>query len=100
VYPPSPRVSRLLRRSCQPSLVSTASANGRTHVCALLIAALVGCGTPTKEEEMQTGQAALVDEATELQHCFNTNGYASDKCADQRKAYEGDLAKFRSTYAK
>ena len=73
---------------------------GRMHVCALLIAALVGCGSPTKEEEMQAAQAALMDEATEVQHCFNTNGYASDKCVSQRKAYESDLAKFRSTYAK
>jgi hypothetical protein len=73
---------------------------GRMRVCALLIAALVGCGSPTKEEEMQAAQASLMDEATELQHCFSTSGYASEKCAAQRKAYETDLAKFRSTYAK
>jgi hypothetical protein len=74
--------------------------SGRMWASALLISALVSCGSPTKEEEMQAAQAALMDEATELQHCFSTNGYASEKCAAQRKVYESDLAKFRSTYAK
>jgi hypothetical protein len=48
---------------------------------ALLISALVSCGSPTKEEEMQAAQAALMDEGTELQQCFKANGYGSEKCA-------------------
>jgi hypothetical protein len=39
-------------------------------------------------------------EAMDWQRCQNANGYSSEKCASQRKAYESDLAAFKAKYSK
>jgi hypothetical protein len=71
---------------------------GRAGICVLLISALVGCGSPTKQEEMTAAQHALVDEATALQRCYIDNGYSVEQCGSRRKAYESNLAAFRAKY--
>jgi hypothetical protein len=97
VYPPSPlHISEPQRRGHRPALVSTVP----LAACAVLIAALVGCGSSSRQEEMQASQASLTHEAMDLQRCFNANGYSSQQCADQRKTYESDLAAFKAEYAK
>jgi hypothetical protein len=68
--------------------------------CAALVAGLIGCGSGTKQEQMQGAQDALIKEAMALQRCETINGYSSERCADQRAAYESDLAAFRAKYGK
>jgi hypothetical protein len=69
-------------------------------IFSLLLVVLVGCSSPTPQEKMQDAQHDLVSEAMDVQRCESANGYASEKCASQRKAYEDDLARFRATYGK
>ena len=66
----------------------------------LLVVALAGCSSPTTQQKMQDAQQNLVSEAMDVQHCESSSGYAFEKCASQRKAYEADLATFRATYGK
>ena len=69
-------------------------------VCALLIAGLVGCGSLTKQQQMQAAQDALVSEAMALQRCERTNGYSSQRCVAPRESYESHLAAFKAKYGK
>ena len=64
--------------------------------CGLLLAVLVGCTTP--EQKMPAAFQALTDEALALQRCMTEHGYTSEACAEQRKAYESDVAAFKAQY--
>jgi len=66
----------------------------------LLIASLVGCHSPTPQEQMQTAQSNLISEAVALQRCEADNGFASQRCADERATYNRDLAAFRAKYGR
>src|SRR5262249_15336798 len=70
------------------------------RACALLMMALVSCSAPTKQERMQAAQAALIEEAMDLQRCMNANGYSSDRCISQRDTYERHVAAFRAGIGK
>jgi hypothetical protein len=72
----------------------------RRPVFGLLMVVLVGCSSPTMQEKMQDAQHDLLSEAMDVQRCESANGYSSEKCASQRKAYEDDLSRFRATYGK
>ena len=76
----------------------TAGSSGHAGICVLLLSALVGCGSPSKQEEMMAAQHALVDEAMALQRCYSDNGYSPEKCDSRRNAYESNLAAFRAKY--
>ena len=62
----------------------------------LLVVGLAGCRNPTKLEQMQDAQDALLKEAIALQQCERANGYGSDECASQRAAYQNHLSAFRA----
>jgi len=66
----------------------------------LLIVGLVGCSSPTKEQQMRAARDSLVSEEMDLQQCENTKGYSSEQCAARRETYEGHLAAFRATYGR
>ena len=72
----------------------------RWVVCGLLISGVVGCHSATKQEQMQAAQNDLLKEAMALQQCELGSGFASDRCADQRAAYNRDLAAFRTKYGR
>ena len=78
----------------------TATIDSTSVRCANEVVVLVGCSSPTTQGKMQEAQHDLISEAMDYQHCQSANGYAFEKCDSQRKAYEGDLAKFRATYGK
>jgi hypothetical protein len=68
----------------------------RMHLGIWLVVGLAGCHTPTKLEQMQNTQDALLKEALALQQCEHANGYGSDQCASQRAAYQNHLSAFRA----
>lgn len=70
------------------------------QVTALLIIGLAGCGSPTKQDELQAKQDALLKEAMALQQCESTKGYSSPDCAARRSTYESHLAAFKATYGR
>jgi hypothetical protein len=72
----------------------------RICACVLLAVGLIGCGSPTKQQQLQASQDALVNEAMAVQRCEATNGYSSQQCAAQRKAYEDHLAAFKATHGR
>jgi hypothetical protein len=72
----------------------------RWAICGSLIAGMVGCHSPTKQEQMQSAQNDLVKEAMALQQCQADNGYASERCASQRSTYDHDVAAFRAKYGR
>ena len=74
--------------------------NRALPIYGLLMTVLVGCSSPTEVEKMQEAQHALLTDAMDLQRCESANGYWSEKCTGQRKAYESDLAAFKATYSK
>jgi len=49
---------------------------------------------------MQAAQNNLISDAVALQRCETNNGYSFDQCADQRTAYDLDLAAFRAKYGR
>jgi len=67
---------------------------------ALIVAVVVGCHSATPVEQMGAAQNDLYGEAMALSQCESTNGYSSKRCADQRAAYDRDLAAFKSKYGK
>jgi hypothetical protein len=72
----------------------------RLLACALLTIGLVGCGSATKQQQLQSSHDALVSEAMALQRCEATNGYSSEECIAQRRVYEDHLATFKATYGR
>ena len=63
---------------------------------ALLAVGLAGRHNPTKIEQMQDAQDALLKEAIALQQCERLNSYGSDPCAPQRAAYQNHLSALRA----
>ena len=67
-----------------------------------MVAGLVGCHgqAKTSQDELQAAQSALMGELMTLQQCELQNGLSSGQCADERAAYERDLAAFQAKYTK
>ena len=65
-----------------------------------IFANVVACHSPTKQEQMQAAQDDLIKEAVALQRCEASNGYSSQQCAEQRAAYNQDIAAFRAKYGR
>ena len=72
----------------------------RLAVCVALAIGAAGCHGPTPQEQMQAAQNALISEAMAVQQCEAAHGYRSDRCADQRAAYDRELAAFRAKYGR
>jgi hypothetical protein len=71
------------------------------RACAfLMIGVLVGCASPTKQQQMLKAEEAIVDEAMALQRCMSTNGYSSERCAAQQKTYDSHVASFKKDYVR
>jgi hypothetical protein len=83
----------ILRALLDPSITLRACAF-------LMIGALVGCASPTKEQQMLKAEEALVDEAMALQRCMSTSGYSSERCAAQQKSYDSHVAAFKENYGR
>ena len=72
----------------------------RTQATVLFFVGLAGCGSPTKQDELQAKQDVLLKEAMALQQCESTKGYSSPDCAAQRSAYESHLGAFKASYGR
>lgn len=72
----------------------------RWAVFSAFVAVVAGCHSTTPQDQMGAAQADLYREALALSQCENNNGYTSERCTDQRNAYNRDLAAFKAKYAK
>jgi hypothetical protein len=72
----------------------------RVQVGIVLAIGLADCHAPSKEEQMQAAQDALLKEAMASQQCEEKAGYSSQQCAAQRTACENHSAAFKGSYAR